>query len=270
MSVEKYIVNKESSNFTIIPNKVIQGLNSHLELLGFYLYLLSLPPQWSFHKTQLREVCKLGINKIDQFFKILHACELIKIIQHRDEKGRFSYFDLTVLNGESFNINGLSQCSHRSMKTIGTVAVAPSGEAIKETYKKEIKKKERERQKNLSQNNKSVDNLESSIKEDCETRLNVSDYKTKKYEFDQYELDLAVELKIINPYLVFEKYKVYLKTRGIKTFRKGDFHLWLMREKNHIGTQNGKKSEIRPTPKDWGKGHPTYDTLHGSSNLSKI
>lgn len=109
MSVQKFIVNRESSNFTIISNKVIQGLKNNLELLGFYAYLLSLPPNWVFYKNQLKETCNIGVHKLERLLKELVQMNLIALVQNRSEKGQFAHFELTVLNGDSFKINSLEE-----------------------------------------------------------------------------------------------------------------------------------------------------------------
>lgn len=134
MSVQKFIINKESSNFTIVPNKVIQGIKD-LELLGFYVYLLSLPPQWTFYKTQLKEHTKLGINKLEKFLSKLAQMRLIEIAQMRNEKGHFAHFDLRILNGESFIINDLHDCAP-CIKNGGTV----NGGTDMGSYKRNIDK----------------------------------------------------------------------------------------------------------------------------------
>lgn len=110
MSVQKFVLSKESSNFTIVPNKVIQGIKE-LELLGFYVYLLSLPPEWIFYKTQLKDHCRIGIKKLERFLSRLAQMNLIEIAQMRDEKGHFAHFDLRILNGDSFKIIDLDDCA---------------------------------------------------------------------------------------------------------------------------------------------------------------
>jgi hypothetical protein len=114
MSVQKCILNKQSQNFTVIPNKIIQGL-THLgecELLGFYTYICSLPPNWEFHKTHLRKTCKMGINKIDLMVKKLIKYKLLEITRMRNPDGTFAHFDWNVLNGDLFRINDLDKVAH--------------------------------------------------------------------------------------------------------------------------------------------------------------
>lgn len=142
MSVQKFIVSKESSNYTIIPNKVIQGLKSQLELLGLYTYLLSLPPEWTFYKTNLKETTGFGIKKLERFLNSLVQMNLIKVAQMRNENGQFAHFDLCILNGDSFKINNLEDCAPKvkNRRTVngGTVLGSYKRNTIQ---KKEIEKK---------------------------------------------------------------------------------------------------------------------------------
>jgi hypothetical protein len=217
MSVQKYIINKESNNFTIIPNKIINGLHSNLELLGFYLYLLSLPPNWSFHKNQLQSACNIGIKKLEKFLRLLSKCELIHISQQRTAKGQFSHFDLTVYNGERFNINGLQEISP-CVKNRPTV----NGSTVKNTYKRnivEIKKEKREKAR--------------------KKRVPLSDYHPSQ------ELTLLLnetEERTGNK-KILEKFKNKMKSTGIKSNNwDSELKIWLSRErpdnKNSIKDQN--------------------------------
>lgn len=113
MSVEKFVIKKESSNFTIVSNKVINGLKGQAELLGFYVYLLSLPPEWTFYKTNLRETCNIGIKKLERFLSQLAQMRLIETAQIREKNGRFAHTDLHILNGDLFEIKDLDNCAPR-------------------------------------------------------------------------------------------------------------------------------------------------------------
>ncbi len=145
MSVEKYVINKESSNFTIIPNKVIQGLKDNLELLGFYLYLLSLPPNWSFHKNNLQETCGIGIKKLEKILRQLAQFNLIHVAQMRNAQGQFAHFDLTVYNGEYFKINNL-QNAQPCVNNRPTV----DGSTVKHGYKRNKETNINKEKRNIS------------------------------------------------------------------------------------------------------------------------
>jgi hypothetical protein len=108
MSVQKYIISKKTTGFTVIPNTVLQCLKNY-EALGLYCYLVSLPPGWEFYKIHLQEHAKIGRDKLDRLLKILSLHNLIKIEQVRKENGQFSHFDLHVDDGSSFKINEMEK-----------------------------------------------------------------------------------------------------------------------------------------------------------------
>jgi hypothetical protein len=149
MSVQKYIVNKESSNFTILPNKVIQGLKERAELLGFYTYLLSLPPSWIFHKNQLKETCKIGVKKLERYLRELVQMNLVELVQNRNELGRFIHFELTVLNGESFKIINLDRKQKSDAPRVN-YRTTVNGGTDKNTYKRNTEQKEKTEKENIS------------------------------------------------------------------------------------------------------------------------
>lgn len=101
MSVEKYRIVKESVNYTIIPNQVLQGLKDY-EALGLYVYLASLPPEWEFQKQHLREHGGIGINKLDNLLVKLKNHKLIEIVAVKNAKGQFEYFSICVKSGIDF------------------------------------------------------------------------------------------------------------------------------------------------------------------------
>lgn len=103
MSVEKFVISKESSSFTVIPNKVLQGLNYCLEALGLYVYLASLPPCWTFQKSHLQQACNIGEKKLDKLLLLLQSHALIDALQVRDAQGRFAHTDLKIYDGTHFN-----------------------------------------------------------------------------------------------------------------------------------------------------------------------
>ena len=136
MSVEKYLVSKEESEYSIIPNQVAQGLAYNLEALGLYLYIFSLPPAWVFYKSHLMEVCHVGVKKLNKLLKILNSHGLLEIAQVKDAQGKFAHFDLRVKNGKSF-INQpltLAQPEGQNCRTAKTVRTE------KNSYKENINK----------------------------------------------------------------------------------------------------------------------------------
>lgn len=153
--MSKHILRKHVSGFTIVSNNVIKVLKGDLETLGFYLYLLSLPNDWTFYKTKLCKNCHIGLKKLDVILKKLSALGLVHSGQYRGAHGRFSHFYLDVYDTETLKpLYGSEENEHvaeevveiettvhdaqperqncRTVRTVGR-----SGEAIKETLTKE-------------------------------------------------------------------------------------------------------------------------------------
>jgi hypothetical protein len=139
--MSKFILRKRTSGFTTVSNNVIHALKGNLQVLGLYLYLLSLPDNWEFHKTHLCKECHIGINKIDKLLKILSSFELVQYGQKRDEQGRFEHFYMDIFDLESIKINNLKNEVQPVYENRGTETVAPSQEAIKEIEQKKENKR---------------------------------------------------------------------------------------------------------------------------------
>lgn len=101
MSVQKFIVTNQVSNFTTFPNNVLQKFK-HCEALGVWTYLASLPPNWEFYKHQIKEHFGMGREKLSKILHILIKHNLIHINQVRAQNGLFSHAILDVQNGENF------------------------------------------------------------------------------------------------------------------------------------------------------------------------
>lgn len=101
MSVEKLVISKEASSFTVLPNKVLQNLY-HADALGLWCYLASLPPTWEFYKDQIRTHFKIGRDKLDKLLSILKEHALIDIAYVRDAQGRFVHWHIHVYSGNGF------------------------------------------------------------------------------------------------------------------------------------------------------------------------
>lgn len=103
MSVQKFKVKKKPSNFTQIHNSILQKLNNY-EALGLYCYIASLPPEWEFHKVHLSSRAGIGRDKLNRLLNLLELHGLIRIEQERGQDGRFSLFNMHVLDEEEFKI----------------------------------------------------------------------------------------------------------------------------------------------------------------------
>jgi hypothetical protein len=101
MSVEKLVISKEASSFTVLPNKVLQKLTK-LDALGMWVYLASLPPTWEFYKEQLRNHFRIGKDKLEKILLILRECNLITLKAVRNAQGQFAHWHIHVLSGSGF------------------------------------------------------------------------------------------------------------------------------------------------------------------------
>lgn len=102
MPVEKYVVShEEESGFTKLPNKVLQGLKN-AEALGLWCYLASLPPSWTFYKTEIRSHFKMGRDKLEKLLLLLKKSNLIIVTQIRGDDGQFNDWNLKIMSGKNF------------------------------------------------------------------------------------------------------------------------------------------------------------------------
>jgi len=85
------IVNSShAGNYTTIPNEVFK-CNLSAQALGVLVYMLSLPPQWVVHKSQLREFFKIGRDGMNNIINELEKAGYFLSVQKRDSKGLFTY-----------------------------------------------------------------------------------------------------------------------------------------------------------------------------------
>jgi hypothetical protein len=263
MSVQKYVVSKESSNFTIIPNKVIKGLSDNLELLGFYAYLLSLPPSWIFYKSKLKKSCGLGVKKLERFLKQLAQMNLIVVAQNRNEVGQFAHFDLTVLNGDSFKINNIEEIAQPCVKNRTT----DNGGTVKNTYKRNIDKINNEK-RNISC---AFDNARNLFDEFWSIYPRKKDkaragkiWTNKKLDKIADKIIADVKNRIANDVSFQEEQFILYPSTYLKNERWNDE---ITNVKNKVVSINqNKPNELKSTVKEWGPGHPTYDSMYNNTH----
>ncbi len=132
--MSKHVLKKHLSNFTIVSNNIIDALQNDIASLGFYLYVLSLPDDWTFYKTTLAKQCGIGMNKLEKILKKLGSIGLVQCGQKRNEHGQFSGFFMDIYDLDTLKINDLTPDvkKHRTVNT-----EAPLQQAIQETYTKE-------------------------------------------------------------------------------------------------------------------------------------
>lgn len=103
MSVEKYILSKDESGFTILSNVVLQNYTD-IEGLGLWSYLASKPTSWVFYKDQLRKHFTIGRERLQKILKSLCDHGLITITSVRSESGKFAHANVHVHSGAHFKI----------------------------------------------------------------------------------------------------------------------------------------------------------------------
>lgn len=190
MTTHKYRIIKNEGNFTTFLNRVLQNLKN-FEALGLYCYLSSLPHDWTFHKSHLREHGQIGIHKFNNLLKILEKHALVKCVQIRDAQGRFAHFDLEVSDGSSFIINELESSVQPCYKNRITETVRTEIS----TYKRNIYKTNNEKE-NINNILCTSDEMHASPDDDlCEN----DDNEKSDYEVNHEErADIDVQLVEVN------------------------------------------------------------------------
>ena len=107
MSVEKLDfqkISKEQTPFTVVLNTVIQKIINPLAL-AIWVYLYSLPQDWSVNKEHLKRKFGLGDRKLKTIFSYLHRANLLEYRQERSIEGKMGSYLIHILCGNSFNPN---------------------------------------------------------------------------------------------------------------------------------------------------------------------
>jgi hypothetical protein len=91
MSIEKYegSFSQDEIGVTQVPTKTIIMLKENSELLGFYVYLLTLPKGWNLHYRNLMESLQMSKNKVYENLNLLKNFNLLTSEEIR-ENGKFS------------------------------------------------------------------------------------------------------------------------------------------------------------------------------------
>lgn len=241
MSVEKYRIVKESSNYTIIPNNVVQNLKDY-GALGLYAYFLSLPDNWIFHKSQLAEHGDIGRDKLNKYLNVLKKCKLIEITHHRNEKGQFSEWDLHVKNGSEFSYPQKDEPLTEKPSTEKPLTENPH------LQKKYIYKENKELQKE---------------------HVELPDWLPEKLwaEFKQFRKEIKKPLTILAEKKAIEKLKK-LRFTGhdvVEIINNSIVNGWsgLFEIKKPSNVTPFKINESKSTVKFFEPGHPDYDRIHG-------
>lgn len=274
MSVKKYVIKKNSSNFTTFTNDVLQNLRDYTAL-GLYCYISSLPHGWQFNKKHLAEHGGIGRDKINSVLRKLEDHNLIKTVQIRTSAGRFAHFEIEVLDGTSFKNNELKKLSTKSEQPLTELPLTANRLLVNSTYKENTYKENKEHKKNIycASNDARV------------TKQNRFDefyksYPKKRNRLRAYAVWLKLKLddKADEIIAAVENHKINESTwNDVQFIPYPDKFLANERWKDEIEMRKPvaqtilklhkpKMNEVHSTVPAWGRGHPSYDSLFPPKN----
>lgn len=85
-----FIYNTPKNNFTIIPNEVLDNETLSMQALALYVKLRRHSATWSLNVKAFAKKCNLSLNTFYKYLKELYEANLLKRVQCKDEKGRYS------------------------------------------------------------------------------------------------------------------------------------------------------------------------------------
>lgn len=97
MTIEKFegSFSKEELGVTLITGKVIKLLKKDSDVLGVYVYLMSLPPDWQINCKHLMDELEMSKDKLYRILNHLKQIRLITVTEIR-ERGKFTKNHYTV------------------------------------------------------------------------------------------------------------------------------------------------------------------------------
>ena len=98
MNTGQIVNSKTNKSFTTIPNEIIHRKDLSLKAKGLLLHLLSLPPNWVLHQSELPNHHKDGIDSIRTAFKELQENGYIVSVSIRGDGGTFKGYNHVVYN----------------------------------------------------------------------------------------------------------------------------------------------------------------------------
>lgn len=250
MSVEKYRLVKESNNYTIISNTILQKLNNY-EALGLYCYLCSLPDNWIFYKDQLMKHGNMGRDKLAKLLKVLKEHNLIEYGQIKNEKGQYEEWQLHVKNGSEFKqINQTTD----SQEPVTEKPLTANQLLENSTYKRNIEKENKDKKERESAREKTRATLSPLPVNFCPNQELIS-----KANDVSAKTGLSVDDLIA-------KFKNLAKSKDWTSADwQATFYNFLLNEKPALSIVQKPiaTNEVKSTVKFWGVGHPDYDRRHG-------
>lgn len=255
MSVEKLIVTKEDNGFTMLSNHVLQNL-TNVEALGLWVYLASLPPAWEFYKQHIQTHFKFGRDRLNKLFKYLADRNLIELCTVRNEKGQFAHISVHVKNGNSFKNIDITPCTEKPY----TANQSPVNSSYKDIN---TKKKENKQRKLLSASDNAQDRFEDfwkayPLKKNKKRSQMIWKRQKLNEKVNQILEDIEKRAKLDHQW----RNKQYIPHPS--TYLNGE--IWnddIVKHESMPEKRNYRPVETRSTVKEWCKGNPDYDRLHG-------
>jgi len=251
MAVEKFRLTKESNNYTIISNSILQKLNNY-EALGLYCYLCSLPDNWIFYKDQLMKHGNMGRDKLAKLLKILKECQLIDYGQIKNEKGQYEEWQLHVKNGSEFKPTNQDTVFQEPV----TEKPLTANQLLENsTYKRNIEKENKDKKERESTSEKSKASLSP-----------ISDDFYPDFERLKKAQEVSQKCGISIPELII-KFKNIAKE---KDWTAKDWNLkfenFLINEKPSAISSDGLNKYQKPVSshgayQEYGPGHPHWETV---------
>ncbi len=260
--MSKFILRKRTSGFTTVSNNVIHVLKGNLEVLGLYLYLLSLPDDWEFYKTHLCKEFSIGIKKLEKLLKILSSFELVQYGQKRNEKGQYETFYIDIYDTETIKINKLENSSPVGQNCRTVKADGRSGEATKEVLqnKQLLKNKENISCSSKSDEPKFFDEFWKAYPRKQKKKDTQKIWKNKKYDGISKILIDDVLKRINSDWKGKNKEFIPLPSSYLNGERWTDEIIEPIEIKKQLIQSPIKSNEIRSTVMEYGPGHPTWES----------
>jgi hypothetical protein len=283
MSIEKFIVTKESLPFTTLSNYVLQNLQDP-RALGVWCYLSSLPPDWIIYKKQIQEHFKLGREQLDKVLRYLKNVKLLTIDRVRNEKGQFTHSEMCILNGTAFAQLQIDIKNKELIENAHPHAEKPltgNRALVNSTYKYNKEKENKEKRYCASDDARPKDRCEAEEKPESLDHMEMFDEFMKIYPNKKNKKIAKKQWQKINPSLVpkilakvREQVANEIQWQDKRFVPLASTYLNAERWEDEITTHADivrapniqsfvPKNEIRSTIKEWKAGNPDYDRYHG-------
>lgn len=119
---------EHNENFTIVDNAVIQNCNLSWEARGFFLYLLSLPDDWSFSVKGLVKQTGATEYTVKRVLKELQAEGYIVLTRHTDKNGKVTNWSWNIYeSGKTVQMSKSPQVENATSGKNQMVAKPDSG-----------------------------------------------------------------------------------------------------------------------------------------------